>query len=217
MRRLRLQGWSPCRAQPGGRRVRVKVHQWSHQPTAPWHPSSSSLYPSQHSFHKLDFGSTDMARVARQRRPAPAEAVGEPGSRELAARKGTKRRRPREEAQQPAERDEKRPRVRPCSSPPLSVPAGGRSLTGATPQTEEPLLRQPVVRPGVPAPTDTRAFVVPDRPSPPFRDDSKACPGQLEPCPAGSGALPANIQTMGAELHVALCRMGTLCTSWGTT
>ncbi|KAK9822367.1 hypothetical protein WJX81_002518 [Elliptochloris bilobata] len=56
---------------------------------------------------------------------------------------------PREEAEQPAERDEKRPR------------------------TEEPLLQQPVVRPGVPAPTDTRAFVVPDRPSPPFREDSK--------------------------------------------
>ena len=158
-----------------------------------------------------------MARVARQRRPAPAEAVGEPGSRELAARKGTKRRRPREEVQQPAERDEKRPRVCPHSPPRASLQAGGPQLTGAAPQTEEPLLRQPVVRPGVPAPTDTRAFVVPDRPSPPFRDDSKARHGGLKPCPAGSGALPANIQTMGAELHAAHCRTGTLCTSLGTT
>lgn len=34
------------------------------------------------------------------------------------------------------------------------------------------------MRPGVPAPTDTRAFVVPDRPSPPLREDGKVrhCP-----------------------------------------
>ncbi|BDA46929.1 Serine/threonine-protein kinase AFC2 [Coccomyxa sp. Obi] len=34
-------------------------------------------------------------------------------------------------------------------------------------------IRQKIERPGVPAPTRTSAFVVPDRPSPPFREDDK--------------------------------------------
>ena len=34
-------------------------------------------------------------------------------------------------------------------------------------------VRQRIQRPGIPAPTRTSAFVVPDRPSPPWRDDDK--------------------------------------------
>lgn len=34
-------------------------------------------------------------------------------------------------------------------------------------------IRQKIERPGVPAPTRTSAFIVPDRPSPPFREDDK--------------------------------------------
>ena len=133
-----------------------------------------------------------MARVARQRRAAAA--VAEPASRELAARKG-KRRRPREESGQPAERDEKRQRVPPCSSQRVCSQEGAQQLTEEPLQTEEPFLREPVVRPGVPAPTDTQAFVVPDRPSPPLREDSKASPGRLAALPYRIRCWRANIQS----------------------
>ena len=40
-------------------------------------------------------------------------------------------------------------------------------------QLEQRKVRQRIQRPGIPAPTRTSAFVVPDRPSPPWRDDDK--------------------------------------------
>lgn len=40
-------------------------------------------------------------------------------------------------------------------------------------QLEPRKVRQRIQRPGIPAPTRTSAFVVPDRPSPPWRDDDK--------------------------------------------
>ena len=75
------------------------------------------------------------------------------------------------------ERQDKRPRVQ--SRPSFIGPGVDFEYTLADRCSPLQLLVEPriprhrIQRPGIPAPTRTSAFVVPDRPSPPWRDDDK--------------------------------------------
>ena len=125
MRRPRLQGWSPCRAQPGGGRVLVKVHQWA---TAPWQAAAANTLASTPSINSTSAAQTWLewpgsgARLRQRPWASPVAGSWRPGRAQSDAGRG---RRP--SSQRSGMRSD-RGSVPAPPRPFLCQQAGGRSL-----------------------------------------------------------------------------------------